>query len=93
VTIDVADNAAALQYEVTVDGEPAGLIRYTREGDTLTMLHTEVEPKLEGHGIGSELVKRALDDVRAKGEHVRPLCPFVAAYIDDHPEYADLVDE
>jgi predicted GNAT family acetyltransferase len=93
VTIDVADNAAALQYEVTVDGEPAGLIRYTRDGNTITMVHTEVAPKLEGQGVGSELVKRALDDVRAKGERVRPVCPFVAAYIDEHPEYADLIDE
>jgi uncharacterized protein len=91
VTTDVADNASALQYEITVDGEPAGVIRYTREGDTITMVHTEIEPKFEGHGVGAELVQRALDDVRAKGEHVRPLCPFVAAYIRRHPDYDDLV--
>ena len=91
MTTDVADNASALQYEITVDGEPAGVIRYTREGDTITMVHTEIEPKFEGHGVGAELVQRALDDVRAKGEHVRPLCPFVAAYIRRHPDYDDLV--
>lgn len=93
MTTDVADNAAALQYEIAVDGEPAGSIRYTRDGDTITMVHTEVEPKFEGQGVGAELVKRALDDVRAKGEHVVPLCPFVAAFLRRHPDYADLVED
>jgi predicted GNAT family acetyltransferase len=87
----VVDHAAALQYEITIDGELAGVIRYTRDGDTITMLHTEVEPKWEHHGVGSELVQRALEDVRAKGEHVVPLCPFVAAYLRRHPDYADIV--
>jgi uncharacterized protein len=91
--IDVVDHPGALQYEITVDGEPAGVIRYTREGDTITMVHTEIEPKFEGEGVGAELVKRALDDVRAKGERVRPLCPFVAAYIRRHPDYDDLVSD
>jgi uncharacterized protein len=90
--IDVVDQPDALTYEVTVDGEPAGLIRYTRDGETITMVHTEIEPRFEGHGVGSELVQRALEDVRAKGEKVRPLCPFVAAYIRRHPgDYDDIV--
>lgn len=92
--IDVADFPAALEYRATVDAEPAGLIRYTRDGDTITMLHTDVEPKFEGHGVGSELVKGALEDVRAKGEKVRPLCPFVADYIRRHPgDYDDIVTD
>jgi predicted GNAT family acetyltransferase len=76
-----------------VDGERAGEIRFTLDDGTVTMLHTEVEPRFEGAGVGSELVRRALDDVRARGERVVPLCPFVSAYIERHREYADLVSE
>jgi predicted GNAT family acetyltransferase len=91
--VEVRDNASALEYEVTVDGEPAGVIRYTRDGDTITMLHTEVAPRFEGHGIASQLVHDALDDVRAHGRRVVPLCPYVAKYVHRHPEYADLVQD
>jgi predicted GNAT family acetyltransferase len=93
VTVAVTDNPNALQYEVTVDGEPAGLIRYTIDGDRVTLVHTEVEPRFEGHGVGAQLVRDALDDLRARGKKVRPQCPFVRAYIERHPRYADLVEE
>ena len=91
MAVEVRDHPAALQYEAFVDGKAAGLIRYTRDGDTITMVHTDVEPKWEGHGVGSALVQGALDDVRAHGLKVRPLCPFVAAYIRRHPEYEEIV--
>ena len=57
----------------------------------ITLVHTDVDPKWEGQGVGSELVRGALDDLRARGLKVRPLCPFVAAFIRRHPEYEDLV--
>jgi predicted GNAT family acetyltransferase len=91
--IEVTRNDAALQYDAELNGTPAGLIRFTREDDVIAMLHTEVDPQFEGEGVGSTLVQRALDDVRERGERVRPVCPFVAAYIERHPEYADLVSE
>ena len=84
---------AALQYEARIDGELAGLIRYTRDGDTITMVHTEVVPRYEGQGVAATLVHEALDDVRAHGRRVVPVCPYVAKYIQRHPEYADLVQE
>ena len=87
----VVDNPSELRYEVWAGDTLAGLIRYTREDDVVTMVHTEVEPAFEGEGVGSALVAGALDDVRAKGKRVRPLCPFVAAYVKRHPEYVDLV--
>jgi predicted GNAT family acetyltransferase len=55
------------------------------------MVHTEVDPGLEGEGIGSELVRGALDDVRSQGKKVRAACPFVRAYIERHDQYRDLV--
>ena len=87
----VSDNPDESRYEIH-DGETlAGSIVYRRGEDVVTMVHTEVDPAFEGQGVGSELVRGALDDVRAKGLHVKPLCPFVAAWIRRHPDYADLV--
>ena len=52
--------------------------------------HTSVDPDYEGHGVGSALARAALDDVRAHGISIVARCPFIAGYIDRHPEYADL---
>ena len=93
MTVEVRDHPAALQYEATVDGALAGTIRYTLDGDVVALVHTEVEPRYEGHGVGAELVKGALDDLRARGKKVRPLCEFVLAYLERHDEYRDLIQE
>jgi predicted GNAT family acetyltransferase len=90
--IAVEDHPGALEYELSVDGVPAGVMRYIRDGNTLTLVHTEIEPKWEGHGVGSDFVRSVLEDIRAKGERARPLCPFVAAYLRRHPgDYDDIV--
>jgi predicted GNAT family acetyltransferase len=90
--LTVRDNAAELRYEVLEDGKVVGEILYrARPGDRIVLLHTEVLPYAEGGGVGSRLVAGALDDIRARGLRVVPLCPFVAGYIRRHPEYADLV--
>lgn len=87
----VRDKPEELRYEIEVDGEVAGFIAYRRGEGVITLVHTDVDPKWEGEGVGSELVRGALDDLRARGLRVRPLCPFVAEFIERHPEYADLV--
>jgi predicted GNAT family acetyltransferase len=87
----VTDHPDELRYEIEVDGEVAGFINYRREDGVIEMVHTDVAPKWEGKGIGAALVKGALDDVRVRGLKVRPYCPFVAKYIQRHPDYQDLV--
>ena len=57
----------------------------------ITFIHTEVPETLGGRGIGSQLIKGALDQVRAAGLKVVAQCPFVKAYIGKHQEYADLL--
>jgi predicted GNAT family acetyltransferase len=89
--VTVRDNADELRYEIEEDGDVRGTIRYTRGDGVITLVHTEVDPKWEGHGVGSALVRGALDDIRARGLKVRPLCPFVAAYIRHHPDYEEIV--
>jgi uncharacterized protein len=69
-----------------------GLAAYQRRGEQIVFTHTEVDPDAGGSGIGSTLVRGALDDVRARELRAVPLCPFVRAWIDRHPDYADLVD-
>jgi uncharacterized protein len=87
----VVDNPPELRYEIWLDDHLAGEIRYILDGEVVTMVHTEVDPADEGAGLGQTLVAGALDDVRAQGRCVRPMCPFVAKYIARHPDYADLV--
>jgi predicted GNAT family acetyltransferase len=89
--VTVSDRPNELRYEIEVDGEVAGFLMYRVEPGVLELVHTDVDPKWEGKGVGAALVQGALDDVRARGLKVRPFCPFVAAYIRRHPEYQDLV--
>jgi len=56
-------------------------------------VHTEIDTSFSGHGVGSALARGALDDVRRQGKLVTARCPFIAAYIRGHREYADLVDD
>ena len=86
----VTDNEAAGRFEIEVDGEVAGYAEYTRRPGVVTFTHTVVEDAYEGRGVGSALVRGALDAVRAEGSRVVPVCPFVRSYIERHPEYADL---
>jgi predicted GNAT family acetyltransferase len=87
----VRDNAAERRYELHVGDDLAGFIRYTSTPTVLTLVHTDVAPAYEGRGLGAALVAGALEDLRRRKLSVVPLCPFVRAYIDRHPEYADLV--
>jgi uncharacterized protein len=81
----------AKRYQLRLGGKRVGEAAYHRRDGRISFLHTEVDPALEGHGFGSRLAAAALDDARAQGLEVVPLCPFMAAFIDRHDEYEDLV--
>jgi uncharacterized protein len=87
----VRDAPEAQRYEILDGDRVLGLAAYERRGDTVVFTHTEVDPDAGESGLGSTLVRAALDDVRSNGGHVIPLCPFVRGWIQRHPEYADLV--
>jgi len=86
----VVNNAAHHRFELEVEGHLAATYYSITDG-VITFIHTEVPPELAGKGVGMRLVKGALDQVRSEGLKVIPQCPFVKAYIDKHPEYADLL--
>jgi predicted GNAT family acetyltransferase len=90
VKIDVQHNQEKSRYELLVNGSLTGIADYRAEGDTLVFPHTEIEPRMQGQGLGEKLVRSALDDVRRRNAKVVPLCWFVREFIDDNPEYADL---
>ena len=89
--VTVTDNPGAARYELAVDGERAGFVTYRESPGVIALLHAEVDPARERQGLGSALVRGALEDARARGLSVRPVCPFVAWYIETHAEYQSLV--
>lgn len=89
--ITISNAAEQHRYEAFIDGQLAGYCEYNLLGDAIMFAHTEVLPAYEGHGVGSALARHALDDARANGRHVIPVCQFIAAYIRKHRDYADLV--
>jgi len=88
---EIVNNRAQHRYELVVDGHIAATY-YEIDDGVITFIHTEVPPELGGKGVGSKLIKGALDQVRADGLKVIAQCPFVKAYIEKHPDYADLLN-
>lgn len=86
----LVDNAAEKRYEFDLGGDIA-VIEYIKAPGFMVLTHTEVPEKYEGRGIGAELVRAVLQDIRDKNVKIIPQCPFIAQYIYRHPEWADVV--
>jgi predicted GNAT family acetyltransferase/glutaredoxin len=82
--VDVPDKS---RYELRLGDRVIGFAAYRRRGDRIAFTHTEVDAVCEGRGFGTRLVRAALEDARAQGLQIVPLCPFVAALVKRHPEY------
>jgi uncharacterized protein len=87
----VADAPERERFVATLDDEQAGFIVYRLRPGLIALIHTEVEERFEGRGVGGELARFALDHARAAGLQVLPFCPFVNEWMRRHPEYTDLV--
>lgn len=88
--IALSHNPERSRYEAQI-GELRAEATYRRVGDTLIFTHVGVPSAIRRRGIGGRLVQFALDDVRANGWRAVPQCPFVRAWLGDHPNYADLI--
>jgi predicted GNAT family acetyltransferase len=87
---EVRNNTALHRFELDADGHTA-MTYYRLEPGVITFTHTEVPPAIEGHGVGSKLVRGALESARAQGLKVVARCPFVTGYMGRHPEFNDLL--
>ena len=79
------------RYELRAGDELIGIVAYKPGDGEITLEHTEVDPAHEGQGHAATLARGALDDARSRGLRVVPSCPYIASYVEKHPEYAALV--
>ena len=84
--------AAENRFEILVDDAVVGVAEYVDDGDRRIFHHTEVDDAMSGKGLAGRLVGHALDETRKEGRRVVPMCTYVAAYVERHDEYADLVE-
>ena len=89
-SITLTNNPERKRFEASLDGYQ-GRVEYMLVQDRIIYTHTEVDPALEEKGVGSLLVRYALEYARQEGLKIMPLCPFVAGYMKRHTEYNDLL--
>ena len=89
--LDIHHDPAARRFWTRQDGRKAELV-YSLRNDRMVIDHTGVPEAIGGRGIAGALVKAALEHARAQAWRVVPACSYSAAYVQRHPEYADLID-
>ena len=87
--ITIERNDEARRYELKLDGALAGYAEYRTNPGRITFTHTVVYPEHEGQGLGSRLATFVLDEAVARGDTIVPVCPFIAAYLREHPGVYD----
>lgn len=91
VQVDVTLNELSSRYEGRLGDQVVAEIDFSIRGTTMIITHTGTRPALRGRGIAAQLTAFALSDARDRGMSVRPVCPYTADYIAQHPEYSDLL--
>jgi predicted GNAT family acetyltransferase len=91
VTSLVRNNQEMSRYELVVDDDVVGIADYLIDGALVVVAHSEIASHLRGRGFGAVLVRGVLDDLRVSGRTVVPRCWYVAQFIQEHPEFHDLV--
>lgn len=90
--MNVIDNKVKNRFETEIDGYMA-FVEYTVKPDILVLTHTEVDKALAGKGVGSEMIEAVLLQMELRGLKAIPECPFIAKYIDRHPEWKSILVE
>ncbi|HZA11783.1 GNAT family N-acetyltransferase [Mycobacterium sp.] len=80
------------KFEIAVNGETVGLVKFVDRAQQRVFLHTEVADEYAGRGLASILVDEALKATRDEGLRVVAVCPMVAAFLDKHNEFDAIRD-
>ncbi len=89
---EVVHDPGMNRFELLVDGQQRGQVDYVERDGTMVLTHTEVDPAHRERGLGVELARGALNLLRAESDaRVVASCPFMAAFIENHPEYQYLL--
>jgi uncharacterized protein len=88
----VRDNPDRHRFEIDLGDGSLAIAEYMLTAGKIIFTHTEVPEVHEGRGIGSALIRFALDAARERRLEVIPICPFFAAYMQKHAEVQDLLD-
>ena len=92
MTTEVQQDTNMNRFELLVDGASAGEVDYQIRDATIVLTHTEIDPAQRESGLGGELLRGALNLIRADTDYrVVPSCTFAADWITKHPEYQDLL--
>jgi hypothetical protein len=91
MTLKIINNALKHRFETEV-GSRTAFLNYRLGQQVITFTHTEVPASLNGRGIGTALVKAGMEYAVKEGLRVVPQCPFVADFIDAHPQYQSIVE-
>ena len=89
--LTVERDDAQSRYEGRLDGELVTLVDFVRTVDGVDITRTFTRTRWRGQGLAGQATAAALDDIRAQGWRVHPTCPFTVRYLEEHPEYADLL--
>ena len=91
--IGVEDAKERSRYEARdAAGNLMGFVNYNLSGTTIAFLHAETLPEYRGQGVAGKVATKSLDDAREAGLRVKPACPYYQGFLQEHPEYSDLVD-
>jgi len=91
--MELINNESEKQYEFHLESGTTAFVEYVTEGGKVYLTHTQVPESSTGKGIGSELIKQALTDIRKQGKTLVPLCAFVSWYVNNHDEWHSLLSE
>jgi predicted GNAT family acetyltransferase len=91
--VQVTDAPERSRYEARIGDDLVGYTEYRRHDDTIMFARTDVREEAQGTEVAAALARASLDEARAHGRRVEPADPFIAGWIERHPEYADLVHE
>ena len=94
IQITHEETGAKGRYVAHVDGETdTGEMTYSRISPSRIIVdHTGVPESLGGRGVGSALARHVVAEARAKGFTIVPLCPFLKAQAERHPDWADVIE-